>query len=189
MKHGPIALDEHRGMAAQQATEIRRRLADVEADQAALRKRRTELEKFLLAAPASTWLEAGEKARYLIDLFATTSIARYPRRQKLIAGVLDDFDRLSGETAPASLHGSKSDRLTFTSEVLLGRIAAFYGFSIPEGENETSLADFVRARLQGKPKLGDHISFAGKTLLISRHGSRADHEGWARVLSGAGWRS
>ena len=39
-------------------------------------------------------------------------------------------------------------------------------FSIPEGENETSLADFVRARLQGKPKLGDHISFAGKTLLI-----------------------
>ena len=72
MKHGPIALDEHRGMAAQQATEIRRRLADVEADQAALRKRRTELEKFLLAAPTSTWLEAGEKARYLIDLFATT---------------------------------------------------------------------------------------------------------------------
>jgi NhaP-type Na+/H+ and K+/H+ antiporter len=46
---------------------------------------------------------------------------------------------------------------TFTSEVLLGRIAAFYGFSIPETENETSLADFVRARLQGKPKLGDHI--------------------------------
>ena len=166
MKHGPIALDEHRGMAAQQATEIRRRLADVEADQAALRKRRTELEKFLLAAPASTWLEAGEKARYLIDLFATTSIARDPRRQKLIAGVLDDFDRLSGETAAGSLHGSKSDRLTFTSEMLLGRIAAFYGFSIPEGENETSLADFVRARLQGKPKLGDHISFADKKLVI-----------------------
>ena len=81
MKHGPTALDEHRGMAAQQVTEIRRRLADVEADQAALRKRRTELEKFLLAAPASTWLEAAEKARYLIGLFATTSIARDPRRQ------------------------------------------------------------------------------------------------------------
>jgi hypothetical protein len=43
---------------------------------------------------------------------------------------------------------------TFASEVLLGRIASFYGFSIPEGETETSLADFVRARLQGKPKLG-----------------------------------
>ena len=165
MKHGPIALDEHRGMAAQQATEIRRRFADVEADQAALRKRRTELEKFLLAAPTSTWLEAADKARYLIGLFATTSIARDPRRQKLIAGVLDDFDRLSGETAAKSSR-SKSVRLTFTSEVLLGRIAAFYGFSIPEAENETSLADFVRARLQGKPKLGDHISFADKKLVI-----------------------
>ena len=55
---------------------------------------------------------------------------------------------------------------TFVSEVLLGRIAAFYGFSIPEAENETSLAEFVRARLQGEPKLGDHISFADKKLVI-----------------------
>jgi hypothetical protein len=109
MKHDPIVLDEHRGMAAQQATEIRRRLADVEADQAVLRERRTELEKFLLDAPASTWLEASEKARYLIGLFATTSIAWDPRRQKLITAVLDDFSRLSGGTAAGSLHGSKSD--------------------------------------------------------------------------------
>ena len=55
---------------------------------------------------------------------------------------------------------------TFASGVLLGRIAAFYGFSIPEAENETSLADFLRARLQGKPKLGDHISFADKRFVI-----------------------
>jgi hypothetical protein len=96
MQHNPIVLDEHRGMAAQQATEIRRRLAEVEADQAALRSRRTELENLLLAAPASSWLDAAEKARYLIGLFAQTSIARDPRRQKLIAAVLDDFVRLSG---------------------------------------------------------------------------------------------
>ena len=55
---------------------------------------------------------------------------------------------------------------TFASETLLGRIAAFYGFSIPEAENETSLADFIRSRLQGKPKLGDHIRFADKRLVI-----------------------
>jgi hypothetical protein len=97
MTHDPIVLDQHRGMAAQRATEIRRRLAEVEADQAALRDRRTELEKFLLAAPASTWLEAADKARYLIGLFAVTSVGRDPRRQKLIVGVLDDFSRLSGE--------------------------------------------------------------------------------------------
>jgi hypothetical protein len=109
MKHDPIVLDEHRGMAAQQATEIRRRLAEVESDQAALRERRTELEKFLLAASASTWLEAADKARYLISLLATTSLARDPRRQKLIASVLDDFRRLASEPATARPHTSESD--------------------------------------------------------------------------------
>jgi hypothetical protein len=109
MKHDPIVLDEHRGMAAQQATEIRRRLAEVEADQAALRERRTELEKFLLAASASTWFEAAEKARYLIGLFATTAIAQDPRRRKLIASVLEDFRRLSGEPAAEQLHSGNSD--------------------------------------------------------------------------------
>ena len=93
----------------QQATEIRRRLAEVEADQEALRERRTDLEKFLLAAPASTWLEAADKARYLIGLLATTSLARDPRRRKLIAGVLDDFRRLSGEPAAEELRSVKSD--------------------------------------------------------------------------------
>jgi NhaP-type Na+/H+ and K+/H+ antiporter len=55
---------------------------------------------------------------------------------------------------------------TFANEVLLARIAAFYGFSIPEAENETSLANFVRARLQGKPRLGDYVSLADKRLVI-----------------------
>jgi hypothetical protein len=101
----PIVLDERRGMAAQQATEIRRRLAEVEADQSALRVRRTELEKVLLAAPARDWPEAAEKARYLIGLFAMTSPARDPRRQKLIASVLDDFARLAGEPASPPADG------------------------------------------------------------------------------------
>lgn len=99
MSDNPIILDDHRGMAAQQATEIRRRLAEVEADQAALRARRTELEKFLVAAPASTWQEAAEKAQYLIGLLAATPVARDPRRRQLIAGVLDDLRRLSGQPA------------------------------------------------------------------------------------------
>lgn len=101
MEDDPIALDAHRGMAAQRATEIRRRLSDVELDQATLRLRRAELEKFLLAAPAMTWHEAAEKARYLITLLAGTSVGRDPRRQKLIDAVLADFTRLSGE-APES---------------------------------------------------------------------------------------
>jgi hypothetical protein len=95
----PIVLDDRRGAAAQEATEIRRRLFKVEADQRTLRERRTELEKFLAAAPAQTWSEAADKARYLIGLFALTSPGRDPRRRKLIASVLEDFARLAGEPA------------------------------------------------------------------------------------------
>jgi hypothetical protein len=65
-----IDLDQHRGMAAQKATDLRRLLANVEADQSALRRRRDELEAHLLAAPAANWREAAEKARYLLNLFA-----------------------------------------------------------------------------------------------------------------------
>lgn len=92
----PVQLDEHRGMNAQKATEIRRRLGEVEREQAALRLRQAELEKFLLAAPSASWEDAAEKARYLIGLLAGTAAGRDPRRQKIIAGVLADFRRLSG---------------------------------------------------------------------------------------------
>ena len=66
MKDEPVDLDEHRGMAAQIATDIRRqRLHEFQVDQAALRRRQEELEKLLLAAPAETWPEAATKAQYL----------------------------------------------------------------------------------------------------------------------------
>ncbi len=96
MSDDPIVLDQHRGMAAQKATEIRRHLAEVRADQKALRERQAELEKVLAAAPAQTWAEAAEKARYLIELFAASPGADDPRRRRLIASVLDDFTRLAG---------------------------------------------------------------------------------------------
>jgi hypothetical protein len=91
----PVELDEHRGMAAQKETEIRRLLHEVQADQTALRARQDELERFMVAADALTWPEAAAKARYLIQLYAATSDAQDPRRQKLIAGVLADLVRLS----------------------------------------------------------------------------------------------
>ena len=94
-----IDLDEHRGMAAQKATELRRLLADVEANEKTLRLRQAELESHLLAAPAANWHEAAEKARYLLNLFAATLAAQDPRRQTLIAAVLADFARLSGESS------------------------------------------------------------------------------------------
>src|SRR3954464_10295639 len=68
----PVNLDEHRGMAAQRDTEIRRDIREVQVDQAALRDRQEELEDRLLAAPAATRAEAAANARYLIQLFAAT---------------------------------------------------------------------------------------------------------------------
>jgi hypothetical protein len=95
MTENPVDLDEHRGMAAQKSTEIRRRLHEVQADQAALRQRQEEFESFLLAVPATTWQEAAAKARYLIQLFAATAEAQDPRRQQLIATALEELARLS----------------------------------------------------------------------------------------------
>jgi hypothetical protein len=91
----PVELDAHRGMAAQKSTEMRRHLHEVQADQAALRQRQEALEDMLATAPANTWAEASDKARYLLGLYAATPQAQDPRRQKLIADVLADFDRLS----------------------------------------------------------------------------------------------
>jgi len=91
----PVELDEHRGMAAQKATEIRRlRLHEFQAEQAALRRRQEELETLLLAAPAETWPEAAAKAQYLIQLYSATLEAQEPRRKELIAHALDDLTRL-----------------------------------------------------------------------------------------------
>lgn len=55
---------------------------------------------------------------------------------------------------------------TFASEVLLGRIAAFYGFPVPATESATSLADFMRARLPDHPTLGDRIRIEDIELVV-----------------------
>jgi len=95
MSDKPVDLDGHRGMAAQKATEIRRRLHEVQTDQEALRQSQVEFEKFLVAAPAMTWPEAAAKARYVIQLYAATPEAQDERRRTLIASVLADLTRMA----------------------------------------------------------------------------------------------
>ena len=97
MTDKPIDLDQHRGMSAQKATGLRRLLAEVESNEKTLRLRQDELETQLLSAPAANWHDAAEKARYLLNLFAGSLAAQDPRRQQLVAAVLADFKRLSGE--------------------------------------------------------------------------------------------
>jgi hypothetical protein len=98
LDNSPTVLDQHRGMAAQVATELRRMRAEVEADQSALRERRDQLEKLLAATQSTSWEDAVEKARYLLSLFAETAAAADPRRQRLMTDLLADFDRLLGDS-------------------------------------------------------------------------------------------
>ncbi len=110
MSEKTVTLDQHRGMAAQKATELRRLLAAVAADEQAFRRRQAELEVQLLAAPASTWAEAADKVRYLLGLFAVSTAGRDPRRRQLIANVLDDLERLGAEEAGNdNAHTSEAD--------------------------------------------------------------------------------
>jgi hypothetical protein len=88
-------------MAAQQATDFRRLLAEVEENEAALRQRQKDLEDRLASAPAATWTEAAERARYLLKLFLDTTQGRDPRRQQLVASLLEDFARLSRDDEQA----------------------------------------------------------------------------------------
>jgi hypothetical protein len=108
MTDEPESLDEHRGMAAQRATDARRLTAGVMQDQLALKKRHEELEGLLFAERAESWEAAVAKARYLLSLFADTPTADDPRYRALTEQVLADFDRLllGAETANDNSTGS-----------------------------------------------------------------------------------
>jgi hypothetical protein len=97
MNDAPIDLDQHRGMAAQKATDIRRALADVEANAKLLRDRQSAVESQLLVVPAVTWDEAAAKARYVLNLYADQLAPADTHHRDLIAAVIADFDRLSRE--------------------------------------------------------------------------------------------
>lgn len=98
MNDAPVDLDKHRGMAAQKATDIRRQLADVEANAKLLRDRQRAVEAQLLTAPANSWPEAAAKARYVLNLYASELASADTHHRDLVAAVLADFARLSGES-------------------------------------------------------------------------------------------
>src|SRR3954467_10298558 len=97
MNDVPVDLDKHRGMAAQRATDIRRVLAEVEANAKMLRDRQGVVEIQLLAVPAASWPEAAAKARYVLNLYAAGLAPTDTHHRDLVAAVLADLTRLSGE--------------------------------------------------------------------------------------------
>ena len=99
MGEKPIDLDQRRGLSAQRATQSRRLISEVEAHEAKLRRLRAEAEKQFLALPAATWEDAAVKAKYLLGLYAETQASGDARTRRLIAAVLEDFERLSNAGA------------------------------------------------------------------------------------------
>jgi hypothetical protein len=98
MNDNPVDLDKHRGMAAQKATDIRRLLADVEVNAKLLRDRQGAVEIQLLSVPATSWPEVAAKARYVLNLYAAELAPADTHHRDLVAAVLADFTRLSGES-------------------------------------------------------------------------------------------
>ena len=97
MTETPIELDKHRGMAAQKATDIRRVLAEVEVNAKLLRDKQGVLEIQILAAPATSWPEAVAKVRYVLNLYSASLPPADTHHRDLVAAVLADLTRLSGE--------------------------------------------------------------------------------------------
>lgn len=97
MSESPIDLDKHRGMAAQKATDIRRVLAEVEANAKLLRDKQGVVEIQLLAEPAASWPEAVAKARYVLNLYSASLGPTDTHHRDLVAVVLADLTRLLGE--------------------------------------------------------------------------------------------
>jgi hypothetical protein len=93
----PIELDKHRGMAAQKATDIRRVVAEVEANAKLLRDKQGVVEIEILAVPAISWPEAVAKARYVLNLYSASLAPTDTHHRDLVAAVLADLTPLSGE--------------------------------------------------------------------------------------------
>ena len=98
MSDVPIDLDKHRGMAAQKATDIRRVLADVEANARRLRDSQAAVELQLLEVQATSWQEAVAKARYVLNLYAAGLAPTDTHHRDLVTAVLADLTRLASES-------------------------------------------------------------------------------------------
>jgi hypothetical protein len=85
-------------MAAQKATDIRRVLADVEANAKQLRDSQRVVEFQLLTVPATSRPEAVAKARYVLNLYAAGLAPTDTHHRDLVTAVLADLTRLAGES-------------------------------------------------------------------------------------------
>ena len=87
----PIDLDRHRGMAAQKATDIRRVLADVEANAKLLRDKQGVVEIEILAAPATSWPRRWPSALRAQPVFRRPAGDRHPSPRPRVRGACGPY--------------------------------------------------------------------------------------------------
>lgn len=90
MTNDPVDLDTRRSADERRTMEARRRIIEMNADNAALRRRQDDLEYLL----TQSWPEATRKAEYLIKLFANTPQAQDPEIRQLVASTLKELREL-----------------------------------------------------------------------------------------------
>ena len=95
MTERPIDLDQRRGMAAQKATDIRRLLAEVQANRTRCASGRMSWKRSSSPRRRRTGTTRPRRRAICSASLPRRSAAQDPRKQKLIAAVLDDFARLS----------------------------------------------------------------------------------------------
>jgi hypothetical protein len=181
-----IDLDRRRGMEAQKATDLRRLLSEVEANERALRLRQEELEAHLAGAPAANWEELAEKARYVFGLYAATFRRRHAPanlgrgraegsgapRQRVVSG---------NATTASSAQAAAGARPGVSTERLGGRRTPSPPAAViprPINQADTCAAGFPRASPFVSSCSQDEPVWSGAS--IGGHGTRAYGRGAAR---------
>jgi hypothetical protein len=90
----------------QKVTELRRLLAEVEANDRDLRRRQDELEADLVVAPAAIWHDAAEKASYLLGLSAVMVPAHDSRQHW--SGCQKNLEKMSQRPARDQSPGARA---------------------------------------------------------------------------------
>jgi hypothetical protein len=111
-------------MVARKSAGMRRQPTAAGTGHAAPRARHEKLVHLLLTVPATSWVEALAKARYLLVLFAQTPAAEGPRRARLVADVFAGFGRLLAEPERSPVAG---DAWLACASLIQGRIAMAKG--------------------------------------------------------------
>jgi hypothetical protein len=155
-----INLDQHRGMA--QATDLRRLLADVEANERALLLRQDELESHLIAAPAANLARScreGPLSSQSLCCYVDVGGSAQTRVHRGRAGRLQAVRRTVSGIAIHEIASGYCGKKTWEDDVAKGQLRSNREKKKPKADKNKIKAappasPFASARFPGKPAQG-----------------------------------